>query len=472
MINTAVSLSLFLTAFINVYAETDYITLDNFWMWSAFKYFSLYGMSPDLSSTSTSTVNELTSDTYTGTFSFTGSFSGSISALVDIAITGWIHHDSTLGYGFESYTEVVAGAPTISATLSPNATGAYSEYYGTYACVYNAQSTATNAVMTCTPSNATHTSNITLPNYSLEIPASFLNNIDARTETSVLLMQEDTVTGSITGTLGLSGSGSGNITLNGNGSITGSITENDNTYYNIPRILGTIDNSYHSMKRVYNYKESPFTVIYLAPTMINAQDIIENVRSAATSSHDIITYVTTNRISRTLGGFRLNAVSIYTNDLTTNQTFYIDYKTINSIVPLYVGQYNNIPDDLFRFTYGYSRLERLLESGTTASQEAQNNLDDLTDDFSDSSTIIASADTTAINNLDDSLEDIDLNINLTGIARFRATLNWVSSTFVHIIKNDFIDADNYEGRNIVEYILMFSLVLGLALTIIGKLRNR
>lgn len=472
MINTAVSLSLFLTAFINVYADTEYITLDNFWSWSAYKYFALYGMSPDLTGTNTQTVSELTSDTYSGTFTFSGLFNGAINTNVDITVTGWIHEDPVLGYGFESYTDVVAGAPTITATLSPNASGSYSEYYGTYACVYNAQSTSTNATMTCTPSTTTHSSTITLPNYSLEIPASFLNNIDAHTLTSVMLMQEDTVVGSINGTLSLAGSGQGAITLNGNGSISGTITESDNLTYWIPKITGTIDNSYASMKRVYNYQQSPFTVIYLAPNMINAQDIIENVHSAVTSDHPIVNYVTTNRITRTVGGYRLNAVSLYSNDLTTSQTIYVDYKTINGIVPLYVGQYNNIPDDLFRFTYGYSRLERLLESGNETSQQVQNNIDDITDDFSDSSQIIASADTTAIDNLDNALDDININFDITGISRFRTSMNWVSSTFVHIIKNDFIDSENYEGRNIFEYVLMFSLVLGLALTIIGKLRNR
>lgn len=165
----------------------------------------------------------------------------------------------------------------------------------------------------------------------------------------------------------------------------------------------------------------------------------------------------------------------YEFTITKNQRYTINLSGLRNkyirMTPVYFGQKDYMPISVSNLLAIDSTDRTILNdiktginnlvSGNTQSNNAVNNLNNVTSDFNTSVNNIETTETLAKNNFNTSMNNISTNIDLTGNASFLAAMTWVSTQYTNIVSN-----------NPIQYVLMFCLVLGIALTIIGKVRNR
>lgn len=435
--------------------DDEYLLLNDFVTYNAYHYWELYGFSADKSTSYTNTLNSISQSTETGTFSFSGNFSGSFDAAVSITGTGTIKTGSQGNTFWSStsesgliYDESFNG---IEMTITPNANGASNDYNATYACVYNAQSTAANAVMTCTPDAATSAQPLTLPNQTITIDKVQFNTAGSiQTDLFLSLLHEDTEVGTLNGTLGMSGGGTGSLTLTENGTISTTSVNTNSLQYTMPLMGATsIDNSWQPSdinnikagKSFSNNPDNPYTVVTLSTrkldwgaiwNVMQVYGIGNDDKDTKYSGNDSrISYIRTERNQ----GLKLTAWSVYSNRADyKNKQFRIvwdlhieQYQNLK-IIPLFVGYKNQMPDDLYRYVYQSDRTIEAIDAQTAADQQHHDEMMDT----SDSAQISTDGDA-LINDADEKFGDLffplqhaidtadDLaNVQATGVIRLPA----------------------------------------------------
>lgn len=107
-----------------------------------------------------------------------------------------------------------------------------------------------------------------------------------------------------------------------------------------------------------------------------------------------------------------------------------------------------------------SGLSNLVENGNMTSQTATHELDNTTSDLSSTADQYHNLENTFINDLDSNLQNLTLDSNLITNGNFLTSANWVRTQFNRMTNN-----------NPFGSMIFFTLSLGIALAIIGKIRS-
>lgn len=174
---------------------------------------------------------------------------------------------------------------------------------------------------------------------------------------------------------------------------------------------------------------------------------------------------------------------VYSIENLTNSALYVSINfnvSSNSnikVIPLYLGYDTQLNDELaqtlgldtetevqLKITNQYlSTIEQLIR-GDSETQDLVNNNDSTTDNLNDTSNEYHSIENNSINDMQSQLNNINLDNNLYSNTGFVDGAWFVKKVFTDIV-------ETYNESIGIKLVIMFSLILGLALTIIGKLRN-
>lgn len=150
------------------------------------------------------------------------------------------------------------------------------------------------------------------------------------------------------------------------------------------------------------------------------------------------------------------------NAAYTNWVSYLSSNSVDEVNTSFtVGNYyivsSNSSDALEVHDSG---LSNLVENGNMTSQTATHELDNTTSDLSSTADQYHNLENTFINDLDSNLEDLTLDSNLITNGNFLTSANWVRTQFNRMTNN-----------NPFGSMIFFTLSLGIALAIIGKIRS-
>ena len=228
---------------VNAADDDEYLQISDFWLYNAYAFWKLYGLTPD------------TSRTYTDTYTSLGTFSESAQFSMVASSTGVeggsISGSFQLEYEESSVPYIVTIPSSVDLSLTPDSgqTGAMS--YPQFSCVYNPSATGASATMTC---SAYGNSVFTQDNYTLEINT-LGDGGDGMGGLFCYLRPTETTqaVGSITAlseapfhaqfTLQESSSGSGSFSGSGSINMTTTTTNKNSLTYALPTLNGHIDNT-------------------------------------------------------------------------------------------------------------------------------------------------------------------------------------------------------------------------------------
>lgn len=289
-----------------------------------------------------------------------------------------------------------------------------------------------------------------------------------------------TGTESITGTSSASGTiVNGNITSSGNTSIVG-MSESQITYiYNLPWLEGSYvhSNSFVRDKSVYvNGAYDTYVSFYASKnifvgnnnaTLAGLANYTLDPNLPADISATRVNYAGTTSYFCTL---RIHAV-INNNQGYTLLT--LDFPGIDAntkIIPLYVGNGVDLTDDqksMFQIATNLettiinesNESQTLLTSGDNTSKGAENHVNNSNNSLNNKVSTLEGYESTFNSNLNSSLSNISLP-NVNGVVKFGNAARWVSTQYTRIANDQRIN-----------FPLIFCLTLGLALTILGRIRT-
>lgn len=414
--------------------DDEYLQIDDFYTYNAYYFWSLYGLSTDKSTSYTNTLNTISQGTSTGSFSFSGSFSGSFDATVNLAISGLTStelddvDDILTSRTFYYFGEGSSSNPLIEMEISSSGQG--TEYIPRYGCTYNPSATGASATMTCTPN--TYDGAFTMPDQDIKVTSiDVAMNSLTDYNLTLTLKNENTVRGTLSGSLGLSGNGQGTLTLNENGSATTTTINTNSLKYTLPYVKGdSINNEFLSVKSFNMIANDPFTIIMLSPYQISSlkDSVTVKYRSNGQIDNNVFTVDNVNFL---IGGMQLLCYSFNSTDIKQhylefnfNQNVYKTY----GFIPLYVGTKSRIPDDLYRFVFRSDRQIEAINAQTAADQQHHDQMMDTSD-----SSKIQTDGNALVNDADEKFGDLffplnhaietanDLaNVNATGVIRLPA----------------------------------------------------
>lgn len=445
--------------------DDEYLTLNDLQMFNAFKYWQSYGLSYSNTTSYTDTINSIYNGSSTGSFTFTGSFGGSFDAAVSLNVLGSIGGaDSSVAPFIWNSTITFPdnGNQVLDLTITPTGNGASNDYNATYACVYNPQ----NSNYTCSPNNSTFALPLTLPNMDVSVNSLRLFGTNSGSATIELLVDENVV-GTLNGSLSLTGSGLGNFTSTDEGTTISTSVNINSLQYVLPIMKGSsIDNSYLSSKRISipaGTSSDSFCIAILTSDGSHLYNFYDGAWTSDNIMRDDIVMTFKDPVYYK-GGMNVYYIELNTNT-SSYRTCFLHWKylnrmfNVNGLIPLYVGLKSNMSDDMYRFIYGEDRLINLLENGNSSSNNAQNALNHSNSDFNSVSGDLVDLENNTFTGVDSAIDNVNLDSNILSFDGFTNAANWVRVQFDNLVSE--------QGFN---NILVFSLSLGFALLIIGKVR--
>lgn len=152
------------------------------------------------------------------------------------------------------------------------------------------------------------------------------------------------------------------------------------------------------------------------------------------------------RYSASTSDFRKNSDFIYPDDF--------------EIIPIYVGSGRNMPDNI-RVMIGIGTREEALQIlGTNESITSSNNATNTNNTLEDTTNNLYSLENTFNDDLDNAFNNITIDNSLITNNGFINSAQWLSNQFTNIV-----------SPTPINNMIMFSLILGLAMVLIGKVRN-
>ena len=113
-----------------------------------------------------------------------------------------------------------------------------------------------------------------------------------------------------------------------------------------------------------------------------------------------------------------------------------------------------------------TQLKTLFESGNAGSQSSVNSADSSNSELESSNNVFIQQQNSFNNQMTNNLNNINTNFNLTENQGFVQTAAWFRARF-----NDLTSSNNIQGNNAFALMINFALIMGLALTILGKIRS-
>ena len=221
---------------------------------------------------------------------------------------------------------------------------------------------------------------------------------------------------------------SGSIVTNGSLTFTTTTTNTNSLKYVYPFVKGTINNAYGSnvtiTKRFNNRPDDPFTVIILSTsgTYLYGDHVYEYYSSAWNDEGNLSH---ANRYY--IGGWFVQKFEFYDTN-AGNRPMYVDFRNLTSFIPVYSGYKNSMSNDLYRWLYGSDREIEAIQTQTQ--QEAQqheevmstdeiSNLGDVSDGIIDTGTEKMGDLLFPIQHVIDTADEL-ANVNATGQVRLPA----------------------------------------------------
>lgn len=277
-------------------------------------------------------------------------------------------------------------------------------------------------------------------------------------------------TGSVTGSVTATGTiKNGNITSTGNSSI-GGITESQITYiYNIPWLEGAFDHSITFFVPGTN-QGTRYLAFYSSKILNNSSNPLYSISSYDGDVNDLnITYLRSEIIYNQLYYY----VIFFKSNATQGANLTFDFPRIDNntkIIPLYMGYGYDLTDDersRFRIPTNLEttiitesdQSQTLMTSGNSTSQTSENNVNSSNTNLRNKVNNLESYESTFNSDLNSSLGNITLP-DVSGVVNFGNAARWVSAQFTRIT--------NYQH---IRFPLIFCLSLGLALTLLGRIRT-
>lgn len=255
------------------------------------------------------------------------------------------------------------------------------------------------------------------------------------------------------------------------------------TYTNLGRYTGN------------NYIYPNYHFIFATPRNVynGSGATVNNSIQFYTSSgtHNFTT--TTKRDS--LGGFNIYDITFNGQEgWVTFDIGVLNGKSLSNVMPIWFGSKDTMPDELYASLYGninlannyllndisgrlattnqlittnnqlttitnnlLTQIKTLFESGNNQSQQAEQNANTQNQDLNNSTSDLENIENTLNNNFSSNLNSVNTDVNLNNLSGFVYSANYVKNVFNRLTQ--------YEG---IELLVTYSLIIGLALLIIGR----
>lgn len=437
-----------------VYADDyNYIPINDWTLYNAYKFFHRYNWNLDYQHTVSYDVD------LDGTYQWTGTLNsttlGSEAGSINVTVTGTSTSLDGQGGSLSSFNTlfslnglVIDIDPVLN---SGNVTGTQ------LACTFSNPNTTIDQY---TNMSCTNNSVYQMPTFDATIRD--LTGAEAVSMSQLYLTlasREDgggTYDGQIT--LNESGTNSGSGTLD----LDGTISTNSHKVYDIPILVNNtnINNNYNIEKRIFFKQDDPFVISYLSDATTYPNNLFDVYSISDTEGNTPIS-VTKKRYGFYSGGYNLWSLVIQHTDFSSGYYIRIANNTAlkNGVIPLYVGFLNNMPDDLYRYCIGTDRTRDLMENGSAASQAVESTANSTNNAFNISAQQYENIENSFSQNMNTSLSNTSTTSSMFSNSKFLSTANWVKVQFERIVIN-----------TPFELLIVYCLILGIALVLIGKVR--
>lgn len=246
----------------------------------------------------------------------------------------------------------------------------------------------------------------------------------------------------------------------------------NNTYVNrfqqvIPSLKGTYSHptTYNNRYKGIAYPNGTYTISFMSNLQLNY--ITPSI--TLISDRDISALTVTQVEQTNLSNWDLRTFEIKNNsNVQLPFDFYIPQFNNKSveIIPVYQGEKNAMTPELYALAYNDkyiyethdTELIEIMSNGNSGSQSAVDNADYINNDFQNANTTFDDLESDFSSDMNTSLNAIDTNLNVNNLSGFVYGANWVKTQFDFMI-------NNYEP---VELLVTYSLILGLAMLLLGK----
>ena len=264
------------------------------------------------------------------------------------------------------------------------------------------------------------------------------------------------------------------------------------TYTNLGRYTGN------------NYIYPNFHFIFAIPKNVyngSAASVNNSIQFYTNSGSHSFTS-TTRRES--YGGFNIYDITFNGQEgWVTFDIGVLNGKSLSNVMPIWFGSKDTMSSDLYASLYGnielannyllndisgrlattnkllttnnqlttttnnlLTQIKTLFESGNAASQSSVNNADNSNSQLESSNDDFIQQQNSLNNQMNNNLNNINTNFNLMENQGFVSTAAWVRRRF-----NDLTSSTLISGNNAFGLMINFALIMGLALTILGKIRS-
>lgn len=252
-----------------------------------------------------------------------------------------------------------------------------------------------------------------------------------------------------------------------NSSTTGNDTYVNRLQFVVPSLKGVYSHptTYNNRFKGISYKNDEYVISFMS----NLKLQYKTPTLQLISDRDI-SALTLSQVNQTnIGNWDLRTYKVVNNG---NSALPFDWYISNfnnqnvEIIPIYQGSVAQMPADLYQLAYGNkyiyethdNELIQLMNNGNSGSQSAVDDADITNNDFQNVNDNFSNLEGDFSSNMNNSLNAIDTNLNVNNLSGFVYGANWVKTQFDFMI-------NNYEP---VELLVTYSLILGLAMLLIGK----
>lgn len=228
--------------------------------------------------------------------------------------------------------------------------------------------------------------------------------------------------------------------------------------------------AYNSTKRT-RVSSDPLYIVFVSSANITDTQAIPYTESGYTTT---LTRITNDTLTVLSGVqyfivLKLTATTLHPRGYNW-VTIDMPFVATSTVLPMYLGTEELMPDDIHQAVFGYTIgksvsddiTHDLLSDGTSDSQNAASDLDNTTSDLTTVTNNLNNFESNLASDLSTQMNAIDINASGSIISNnnFLLTSNWVRTQYNRMINN-----------NPFGSMISFSLVIGLSLLIIGKLRK-
>ena len=158
-------------------------------------------------------------------------------------------------------------------------------------------------------------------------------------------------------------------------------------------------------------------------------------------------------------GSYLNVIHFFNCDKPTNLTFDINDLNSQSIIPIFIGTYKTMPDDVAVMANIRPSISYLLENGNNSTRTSVENATTAKNNVSNKINNFDSLESNSVNNMNSNINNLNITSDILTNSKFLSSANWVKVQFDRMTVNTPIGS-----------VLSFSLILGITLIFLGKIR--